>query len=131
MVKVLDACALTLYLEKEPGYEQVKSFFVKAAESEKDLLMAAINWGEVYYVLIRDHGRETADEILRLIKTYPIDVVSVDTDLTRQAALYKVMHKLPFADCFAAALAKLRKAELVTADRDFKAVEGDIKIFWI
>jgi len=32
---------------------------------------------------------------------------------------------------FAAALAKLRNAELITGDRDFKAVEGEIKIGWL
>ena len=31
------------------------------------------------------------------------------------------------ADCFAAALAKLRKVELVTGDEDFKQVEGEVK----
>jgi predicted nucleic acid-binding protein len=38
---------------------------------------------------------------------------------------------MSYADCFAAALAKLRKAELVTGDEEFKQVEGEIKIRWI
>ena len=36
-----------------------------------------------------------------------------------------------YADYFAAALAKLRKAELVTGDKEFKQVEGEVKILWI
>ena len=39
--------------------------------------------------------------------------------------------KLAYADAFAAALARLRKAELVTGDPDFKAVEGEIRIGWL
>jgi len=35
------------------------------------------------------------------------------------------------ADCFAAALAKIRKAELVTGEPEFKQVESEIKIFWL
>ena len=35
------------------------------------------------------------------------------------------------ADAFAAALAKSKKAELVTADHEFKAVEKEIKINWL
>jgi predicted nucleic acid-binding protein len=35
------------------------------------------------------------------------------------------------ADCFAAVLAKIRKAELVTGDREFKQVEDEIKIGWL
>jgi len=38
---------------------------------------------------------------------------------------------MSYADCFAAALAKLRKAELVTGDRDFKQVEGEVQVLWI
>jgi predicted nucleic acid-binding protein len=32
---------------------------------------------------------------------------------------------------FVAALARLRKAELVTGDKEFRQVEGDVKILWI
>jgi predicted nucleic acid-binding protein len=39
---------------------------------------------------------------------------------------------MSYADCFAAALAKITNAELVTGDREFKAVENDLKkIRWI
>ena len=67
MVKVLDASALVAYLWKQAGHEKVQDFLSKAAESEKRLLMATVNLGEVYYLLIRDHGLEEADKILRLI----------------------------------------------------------------
>ena len=131
MVKILDASALMVYLEKEAGYEKIKDLLVKAAESEKNLLMTTVNLGEVYYVLTRDHGHEEADKILHLITTFPIEFVSVDLTITKQAALFKAAKKLPFADCFAAALAKLRKGELITTDKDFKVVEGDIKVSWV
>jgi predicted nucleic acid-binding protein len=35
------------------------------------------------------------------------------------------------ADAFAAALAKEKKAELVTGDPEFKPLENEIKINWI
>lgn len=40
-------------------------------------------------------------------------------------------HKLPYTDCFAAALAAQRKASLATSDQDFAAVEKKIDILWI
>ena len=43
----------------------------------------------------------------------------------------KAVFKLPFADCFTADLAKLRKGKLVTTDADFKVVEKEIKIVWL
>ena len=131
MVKVLDASALMAYLEKESGYAKVKDLLIKAADEDNRLFMSSVNLGEVYYVLIRDHGLDEADKIIRLIETFPLELISTDWHLSKQAALFKATKKLPFADCFAAALAKLHKAELVTADKDFKVVEEEVKIIWL
>ena len=51
--------------------------------------------------------------------------------LVRQAAIYKAAKKISYADCFAAALAKIKNAELLTGDPEFKTVEGEIKIGWL
>lgn len=131
MVKVLDASALICYLEKEAGYEKVKNLLAKAVESERNLLMATINWGEVNYILVRDYGLQEADKVLNLIDTFPIEFVPADLTLTRQAAFYRATKKLPYVDCFAVALTKLRKGELITGDREFKVVKEDIKISWV
>jgi predicted nucleic acid-binding protein len=131
MVKILDAYALMAYLEKETGYEKVKDLFTKAAESERDLLMTTVNWGEVFYILIRDYGLEEAERIQRVIETFPIEFVDIDLTLAKQAALFKSTKKLSYADCFAAALAKQYKGEVITGDKEFKAVEDEVKITWI
>jgi predicted nucleic acid-binding protein len=36
-----------------------------------------------------------------------------------------------YADCFAVALARLKKAELYTGDSEFIVVEKDIKVVWL
>ena len=38
---------------------------------------------------------------------------------------------MSYADCFAAALAKIRNAELVTGDEEFKQVEKEIGVMWL
>ena len=131
MVKVLDASAMMVFLEKESGYEKIKDLFVKAAQTELNLLMTAVNWGEIYYVLVRHHGLQEAEKVMRLIETFPVEIVEVNLNLAKQAALYKAEKKLPFVDAFAAALAKIRKGELMTCDKDFKAVEREIKVVWV
>ena len=131
MIRVLDASALMAYLEKESGYEKVKDALSKAAETDKKLLMNVVNWGEVYYILVRDHGPEKAEEIIQIVETFPIEFVSPDKALTKQAALYKAGKSLPYVDSHAAALAKICRGELMTVDKDFKLVEQDIKILWI
>jgi predicted nucleic acid-binding protein len=58
-------------------------------------------------------------------------VVEADKDLTREAARIKSIKRMAYADCFAVALARLKKAELYTGDPEFKAVEKDIKVVWL
>lgn len=131
MVKVLDASALVAYLWKQSGYEKVQDFLARAADGEKRLLMTTVNLGEVYYLLLRDHGSEGADKILTVIETLPIDFVEVDMRLAKQAAVYKATKKIPYVDCFVAALAKLQKGEVITGDKEFRAIENEVKIVWV
>jgi predicted nucleic acid-binding protein len=60
-----------------------------------------------------------------------IEIVDADWALTRQAASLKVKGNISYADCFAAALAKSRKADLVTGDKEFKSLDHEIRISWI
>jgi len=118
-------------LEEEPGYEKIIHLFEKAAESSEPLLMSVVNWAEIYYQVARRYGEPQAQEIERLIRSLPIAVIDADKELTREAARLKTNKKLAYADCFAAALAKMKKAELYTGDPEFKAVEKDVKIAWL
>lgn len=128
---VLDAHALTAYFEKEPGYAKVQELLTEAASSGRRLLLSAVNWGEVFYVTYREHGKASADQVARLMDEFPIEVVPVDVPIAHQAAIYKATHKMSYADCLAAALTKSRKATLVTGDKDFKQVEEEVKIQWL
>jgi len=130
-VKVLDSWALLAYFEKEPGCDQVTQFLKQAAEEEKDLLISVINWGEVLYVIERKHGKEKRDAIDHLMTQMHLEIVDADQELTREAAHLKVNAKLSYADSFAAALAKIRKAILITGDKDFRGLENQIKINWL
>ena len=126
--KVLDSWASLCYLEQELGFEKIIDLFDKAVESSKPLLMCIVNWGEVYYQILRRFGDQKAQEIEQLIQTLPITLVEADKDLTREAAHIKATKRMAYADCFAVALACLRKAELYTGDPEFRAVEKDIKV---
>jgi len=128
---VLDAYSVIAFLEHEPGYEQVEKLLEHAASTGRLLLMCTVNWGEVYYNVMRETGSSKAEDVRRFLETLPIELVPADVELARQAAIYKASHKMSYADGFAAALAKTRKATLVTGDKDFKQVEGEIKIIWL
>jgi uncharacterized protein len=131
--KVLDSHALMALFNDEPGAEEVEKLLLKAEGGSPKLLMSVINWGEIYYSVMRGASPEIAEEKAKEMAGMQIELVPVDADLhlVRQAATFKATKKMSYADCFAAALAKLRNAELVTGDPEFKAVEGEIKIGWL
>lgn len=130
-VRVLDSYSLIAYFEGETGADDMVEIFKLARDSGRGLYLSVVNWGEVYYITLREAGRQQADEVAHVISTLPIQVVLGDLELTKRAAEFKASKKMSFADCYAAALAKLRRAELVTGDKDFKQVEGEIKVMWI
>ena len=129
--RVLDSYSVLAHLKDEPGAEQMEEVYRSAKESGHALLLSTVNWGEVFYITLRKGGPVRADHVADLLANLPIEVIPADLELARQAALFKATKKMSYADCFAAALAKLRKAELVTGDREFRQVEGDVKILWI
>ena len=129
--KVLDSYALMAFFEDEPGADFVRGLIQKAVESNTNLLLSVINLGEVWYSIARTNSPKLADQYVHEIQGMGIEIVDIDCALTRQAAVFKANGNISYADCFAAALAKNRKAELVTGDKEFKSLEGEIKISWI
>jgi len=129
--KVLDSYALMAFFEDESGAELVRDLILKAEENKVNLLMSVVNLGEVWYSIARTNSPEVADQYIGEIKGMAIEIVDADWQLTRQAALFKVNGNISYGDCFAAALAKVKKAELVTGDKEFRALENQIKIQWV
>ncbi len=128
---VLDSSALMTFFEDRPGAEKVEELLAKAAEAKRPLAMSVVNWGEVYYSVWSARGEKAAEAKLHEIAQLPIEIVGVDMELGKLAASLKAEHNLPYADCFAAALAQARKAALVTSDKDFQSVGTVLKIIWV
>jgi ribonuclease VapC len=128
---VLDTSALLAFLFDEPGAEKIENLFNQAAEADKPMFISAVNWAEVLYKMRRKYGVQGFEGARHLEHTMPLAVEPVDRDLAEAAALLKNAHGLGLADAFAAAQAKSKKAELVTADTEFKSVEKEIKIIWL
>jgi predicted nucleic acid-binding protein len=131
---VLDAHALMVLFNDEPGADEVEKILLKAESGTPKLLMSVVNWGEIYYSILRGASPEMAESKSHEIAGMRIEIVPVDSrdlELVRQAAVFKATKKMSYADCFAAALAKIKSAELVTGDREFKQLARDVKIHWL
>ena len=119
-IHVLDANALYRFLTGGPGADLVSRLFRQARDAGQPLRMSVINWGEVYYTISRSQGASVTDKILDHAKLLPLSIIDADEALTIQAARYKAGYGLPYADCFAAAVAGT-SGVLVTSDaKDFK-----------
>jgi predicted nucleic acid-binding protein len=128
---VLDSWAIMSYFQGEPSAERVADIIADAHEDNIPLIMSVVNAGEVWYIIARRTSESDADRSLRELKQLGIELIDADWDIAHDAGRFKTKHKMSFADCFAAALAKQRKAHLVTGDQEFKQVEADIIIDWL
>lgn len=128
---VLDSWAVLAYLEGEPAGSVVSEIITRAHEQYIPLLMTAVNAGEVWYIIAREISESDADSAIESLEKMGIEFVEVDWPLARVAGTFKAKHRMSYADCFAAALAKSRKAELVTGDREFGQVENDVRVHWL
>lgn len=129
--KVLDSFALIAYFRDEPGAEAVENLLVTAGRKDSALHMTDVNYAEVKYSILKKDGPQAWEEAAKILQGLPIDFHSTNRLLADTAASLKARFKISLADAFAAALAKVKKAELVTGDREFKALEGEIRVTWL
>ncbi|MBI1800942.1 MAG: type II toxin-antitoxin system VapC family toxin [Chloroflexi bacterium] len=129
--RVLDSWAVMEFFVNHPAAGKVEELIADAPETGTPLLISVVNWGEVWYSTARAHSESEAERVVRELENLRVEVVDATREITRQAAIYKVKGGIAYADCYAAAVAKLRRAELVTGDPEFKPLEGDVRIVWL
>lgn len=128
---VLDSWAVLAYFEDEPAGAEVAKLIADARDSDLPLLMCVVNAAEVWYIIAREVSEPQADEAVASLRKIGVEFVEADWPLARLAGSLKAAHRMSFADCFAAALARNQKAELVTGDKEFRQVESELKIRWL
>lgn len=128
---VLDSYALFVYLEGEKGADKVASVLTNALNGKTEVFMSVVNWGEVYYIVLREQGKQSAELYLKTIDRYPIEIINADKEHTLEAGKIKASNKLSYADAFASSLAKIKNAKLLTGDKEFQTVSKQIKIEWL
>jgi predicted nucleic acid-binding protein len=127
----LDSWAVLAYLEGEPSAKKVADHIADAHEQNIPLFISVVNAGEVWYIIAREASVTDADRSITELRHLGIHFVDADWTLAHDAGGFKSKYKMSFADCFAAALAKQKKALLLTGDPEFKQVETLITIDWL
>ena len=128
---VLDASALYVYLQDKPAAGKVGDLLKEAVRERAEILMSAVNYGEVYGAIQREHGLDRATAIMSAVQPLPIRLLDATPQRALRAADVKTKYKLYFVDSFAAALAIEFKATLVTSDSDFRKLGRGFPLVWL
>jgi predicted nucleic acid-binding protein len=128
---VFDASALFIYLQKKPSANKVNELLKQALDGRAEVLMSAVNFGEVYGIVLRDHGKERALAVTSALQSLPIRLMDATRARAFDAADVKSTYRLYYVDSFAAALTIEQEATLVTSDSDFRKMGHGFPILWL
>jgi len=128
---VLDSFALLAYFQGEPGGTTVRDILKEASAGSVSVMLPVVNLGEIYYIVARKRGRETALAIVEDISRLPVQLLDAGTDRVIAAADIKARHPLSYADAFVAAAAEEYAATIVTGDPEFKQLESHLPVLWL
>ena len=128
---VLDACAMLAYLNNENGAEFIGEILEKGNRKEVKIFLTEMDLAEIFHIVLKQEGRERALKAMLLIKTLPVECIAMDEPLLMLAGEIRIQFPLTLGDALVAALAKSKKAKLITGDNDFKSLEKEIECVWI
>lgn len=127
---VLDSFALLAWHKRESGSVRVRQLVTSMGNQ---CWLSVVNMGEVYYGTARDFDNDVAEAAWDWMINLPVRIVDVNQSLAYQAARLKANYRISYADCFAAALATRVRADVITGDPEFLALERDgvVRLAWL
>ena len=127
---VLDAYAIMAVIEDEPGAQAVADII---SNEQHEIYMSAINLGEAYYILLREQGKQSAEEVVgSIFLDDSFRVQEASWQRIKAAAAIKSKGGLSYADAFVLGLAQEMQAAIVTGDPEIRtAAQPDLQIIWI
>jgi predicted nucleic acid-binding protein len=130
-IRVLDSWAILEWINgQRPALDILANLLSEAELGKTKLLMSAINVGEVYYFLRKNHSDALAESWRESSGTMPMSIeVPTAGDIWHAASL-KSRFPIAYADAFAAMLAQKHACPLVTGDPEFRRVKP-LDVEWI
>lgn len=129
----LDTATLLEFFKDGPLAGQVEELLVRAEKAKQRILISALTWGDIY-LYARKQSAATAERLIKELEVLPIEVVADDERLefAQAAAEFQAEGKIhSISDAYAAAVAKVRRAELWTNSKAMAALKGDIKVHYL
>ena len=117
-MNIVDSSAWLSYLAGDDNAE----VFAGPIENTKELLVPSITLTEVFKCITRQREEGAALRVIAHMEQGR--VISLDSALAIDAAVYGARHQLPLADSIIYATARKYNAELWTQDMDFEGLAG-------
>ncbi|HOE19254.1 MAG TPA: type II toxin-antitoxin system VapC family toxin [Syntrophorhabdaceae bacterium] len=128
---IFDSHALLRLFQREKGFEKIAKLLEELRKKDIARLINAINVGEIIYITKREFGDQKKIEVLANIERMGFVILSAPNTLIFQAAEYKAIHNISYADSFVLASAVEHQATIVTGDPEFRKVGDLVEIYWI
>jgi ribonuclease VapC len=122
---------LLAYFQAEPGGKKVRKLLKDASTGGAGVFLSTISLGEIYYIISRKRGEETALGIVEDIFQLPVELLEATTDRVLAAAGIKARYPISYADAFVVSAAEEFSATVVTGDPEFKEAEARISVRWL
>ena len=90
--------------------------------------MSLMNLGELFYIVGRLQGKDEARQTVADIRQLPLTLLEATEERVFAAARLKMIHRLSYADAFAAAAAQEFQATLLTGDPELIALADHLSI---
>ena len=117
---------------RQPAAAKFRELIERTLAGEITLAMSRMNYGEVIYSIRKDLPPHLREQALAAFFQIPMRFYSVDDLLVDEAAALKAVHKISYADAFAAALRIRLNVPVVTGDPEFiKLSSIGLRLHWI
>ncbi len=129
--RVLDSWAILEWIAgRHPACDVVAAVLSEAEAGRVRLFMSAIDAGEVYYCLRKNHSPALAENWRECAPTLPVTIDVPTGPNIWTAAVLKADYPIAYADAFAAALALRQSCPIMTGDPELRLVRG-LEIDWM
>ena len=125
---LLDTSAILTLIRDEPGSEFVEAKLDAASAGKIVLIASFVSLTELFYTATQLSSARRAEELIAIVKSWPIQFIYPDEALCLLAGEIKASFAVSLADAFVAATAQQSAALLIHKDPEFETFRSTVKL---
>ncbi len=128
---VLDGYSLLAFLEGGPGAQRLREIMEHGKGQRAVVASSVVNIAEALSVIEKERGVVNAQATLARLWDLPLQRHDAGEGLALGAARMRAQRDVPYADCYALALARRMGATLVTGNPALRKAGDLVDIEWL